>query len=365
MTCMARLAPQMAAYDVLSSTVDWRPYLMFFQQPNFVSSTVTTDRFGFRPTLDTGNALITLDEAANRTVNLLMGNSVAFGVGATSDHTALASRLVAHSGETWLNFCGRAFGSMQELLLFQAYRHKLGRVRRVVLCTGLNDLYLSYAPKLFDEIFGIFFFSEAFHRGMNEAQKSLSGKRALLASLLRPFYGADIDYGTVTLRELPRKLLSRRSPRDAEPDYQTLVSMRRGERERVIEQVSRTLKLWFALARSFEFEVIYALQPMLPWTRKIWSSEERDLVAEQDAAGGRWHRILRAVLDEEHHQWYATQLNAACSAVGIRFMDMNPALCRNDRWLFMDRVHMNDAGQDLLAQAIVREIVCSPEAVQS
>ena len=127
---VAQLAPQMADYDLLSKKVDWRPYIMFFHQTNFSSPSVTTDRFGFRPAVDASGLAVALDDAPDRTVNLLLGNSVAFGVGATSDATSLASRLSAHSGERWLNFCGRSFGATQELLLYQCYRHRLGQVRR-------------------------------------------------------------------------------------------------------------------------------------------------------------------------------------------------------------------------------------------
>jgi hypothetical protein len=363
----ARLTPQMADYDRLSARVDWRPYLMFFQQPNFVSATVTTDRYGFRPTIDPYGRALALDDVAQRSVSLLIGNSVSFGVGATADRNALSSRLANYSGECWVNFCGRAFGAMQELILFQAYRHKLGSVRRVVLCSGLNDLYLFYAPKLFDETFGIFFFSEAFHRSMNAAQATLSNKRALLAALLRPFYGDRIDYGSVRLAELPRLLLRPpAAPLDPDAvDYTALVGRRRPQRQRIIEQMARPLELWAAMARGLNFELVYALQPMLPWLGKTLSSEERELLDAQDAEGGRWHRILRAVLDDDHHAWYTAALSSLCGRLGIRFVDMNPALRQDGRWLFVDRVHMNDVGQDMLAQALVRALAPEPQRATS
>lgn len=362
-----RLTPQMADYDRLSARVDWRPYLMFFQQPSFISATVTTDRYGFRPTVDPYGRVLTLDDVVGRPINLLIGNSVSFGVGASADRAALSSRLAAHSGECWVNFCGRAFGAMQELILFEAYRHKLGPVRRVVLCSGLNDLYLFYAPKMFDEIFGIFFFSEAFHRAMNKSQQTLSRKRALLATLLTPFYRDRIDYGSVRLSDLPRVMLRPPAPpqNPDDVDYAVLMAQRRPQRERIIDQIARTLELWATMARGLNFELVYALQPMLPWLGKTLSSEERELLAAQDAAGSRWHRILREVLDADHYAWYAAALKALCGRLGVRFIDMNPALRQDERWLFVDRVHMNDVGQDILAQALVRAVVPLPQGAAS
>ena len=350
-TALARLAPQMADYDLLGK-VDWRPYLMFFQQPDFVSQSVTTDRLGFRRTLN-GGALFGIDDVGDRPVNLLLGNSVAFGVGATSDDASLASRLAAHGDGCWLNFCGRAFGAMQELILFQAYRYRLPRIRRVVLCTGLNDLYLSYAPKVFDETFGVFFFSEVFFKAMCGTQARLSRKRSVLAAMLSPFYGDRIDYGRVKLRELPRMLLQPPPGAPAEPDYLALVAERRHLRGRIIDQLERTLEIWAALARVFGFELSYALQPMLPWTGKQWTPEERELVAEADGIGGRWHRILRAVLDDDHHRWYSARLSDLCRRLKIQFIDMNEQFRDQQAWLFLDRVHLNDAGQDLAARRLI------------
>jgi hypothetical protein len=355
-----RLAPQMGDYDRLGGQIDWRPYLMYFQPPNFASPAVTTDRLGFRPTVDRTGRRVTIDDVGGETVNLVIGNSVSFGVGATSDAACLTSRIASHTGECWFDFSGRAFGAMQELVLFQSYRHKLGRVRRVVLFTGLNDLYLFYAPKMFDEVFGIFFFSEAFYAAMNRRPQALTNKRALLAALLKPFYGDGIDYATVSLAQLPRLLLRppKKDPPATEPDYGAIVGERRGQRDRIIEHLARTLEIWAMLARGFDFELTYALQPILPWTGKTLSPEERELLAAQDAAGGRWHRILRAALDRDHQDWYTAALAGLCARFGIPFVDLGLKMRDERRWLFIDRVHMNDAGQDLAARLVAQQ--CGP-----
>ncbi len=352
-----RLVPQMVDYGRLNERFEWRPYLMYFQQPNFSSASVTTDRLGFRPTIDGAGRRVTIDDVQARSVNLLVGNSVAFGVGASSDAASLASRIAAHTGECWMNFCGRGFGAMQELILFESHRHKLGRLQRVVLFTGLNDFYLYYAPKMFDEIFGIFFFSEAFYGAMNRRPQQLSARRALLAALLRPFFGERIDYATVSFAQLPRLLINQRGrnePPPTEPDYEVVVAERRGGRDRIIEHLGRTLELWSVLARGLGFELTYALQPMLPWLEKTLSAEENALLAAQDAEGGRWHRILRAALDREHYDWYVAALSRLCARQGIPFVDIGAGMREPGRWLFVDRVHMNDAGQDVSAQLVAR-----------
>ena len=349
------LSPHMADYDRLGHQVDWRPYLMFFQQPNFVSPSVTTDRFGFRRTANLQGQPISLDDLGSEAANFLVGNSVAFGVGATSDSAAISSRLTQYTEEQWFNCSGRAFGAMQESILFQAYKHKVGSVRRVVLFTGLNDFYLYYAPKIFDEVFGIFFFSDVFYRGMKSAEKSLSGKRRILAAALKPFYGDRIDYADVSLQQLPLLLFQYwKKPPATEPDLLALIEQRKPQRDRILDQLGRTLEIWAALARGLEFKLTYVLQPILPWVGKRLSQEEQALLRAQDDAGGRWHRILAATLNTEQYEWYRKGVEALCARSDIQFVDLNPALRKDDAWLFLDRVHMNDAGQDIAARELGR-----------
>jgi hypothetical protein len=351
------LTPQMADYDRLAEQVDWRPYVMFFQRPNFSSPSVTTDALGFRPSVGASGERFSPAEGPTGAANLLVGNSVAFGVGATSDAQSISSHLCTRTGAPWLNFCGRAYGAVQELLLFQSYRYRLGPVNRVVLCTGLNDLYLYYAPKVFDETFGVFFFSDAFYRGMGEAARlRTSNKRSLLSAVLRPWFGDRIDYANVPLRQLPREILcaGRSEQRSSvnDTDFEAIVAERRPGRDSIIDHLGRTLELWSHLARGMQFRLTYVLQPMLPWLSRELSVEEQQLVATHDTDSGRWHQILRAVLDREHHTWYAGRLSELCRRHDIEFIDLNDEQFPDKQWLFVDRIHMNDVGQKLTADLI-------------
>lgn len=333
----ARLVPHLADYDRLGTPIAWRPYLMFFHHRNFTSPSVNTDRHGFRPTWDAREQRVTLDDAAGRDVNLLVGNSVSFGVGATSDQAALSSRLSAHSRELWLNFSGRAFGSRQELTLFETHRYKLGNVRRVVLFSGLNDLYLYYSPKTFDETFGIFFFSELFHKSLQSPPQA--GLKTALATLVR---------------EIRARL--RRKAADPAEDFSAVVSERLDGRQQIIEHIGRVLEIWSLLARGLGFELSYMVQPILPWTGKIHSAEEKELLAEGNAIGGRWNQILEMVLDGGHHRWFTDAMAHLCRRLDIHFYDLNADFPKTDDWLFLDRVHLTDAGQDVAARAVLRHL---------
>ncbi|MBV8030306.1 MAG: hypothetical protein JO035_02235, partial [Betaproteobacteria bacterium] len=53
-----------------------------------------------------------------------------------------------------------------------------------------------------------------------------------------------------------------------------------------------------------------------------------------------------------HHR-YAADLEAICRRSGVEFVDCNlDPRFESDRWLFIDRTHMNDEGHAILASLV-------------
>lgn len=334
----SRLAPQLEDYDRLGQAVSWRPYLMFFQPPGFRSSAVNTDADGFRISHGPDGRPMALPLPEQQGANLLLGNSVAFGVGATSDAGSLASRLAAHTGEDWINGCGRAHASFQESLVLQAYRHRFGRIRTIVVCSGLNDLYLYFSPKIFDPVFGSFFYSEAF-RQLERPRRDRVG----------------------TLLDAVAAFTRRRKPaRDEAPTHiREVVAERMAGRDALLEVLGRNMATMTMIARGLGARLVYALQPMHPWLDRVGAPEEEALIAEQDASGSHWHEIVKQVLVMDVYRWYRQELQGICDRLEIPFLDLNADFndgALDSRWLFLDRVHLTDEGNDLTARLIARRI---------
>ncbi|MGE5515458.1 MAG: hypothetical protein ACM31D_06510 [Bacteroidota bacterium] len=127
---------------------------------------------------------------------------------------------------------------------------------------------------------------------------------------------------------------------------------RRKNRDVVIDHVGRILEVWAMLARGMNFQPVYALQPILGWTGKPLSPEETALLDERDALGLPWHRMLGQISDADHYQWYRDAIESRCRQLGIGFIDTNAALRHRADWLFIDRLHLTDAGQNACAEAI-------------
>ena len=91
----------MEVYDKL--TVDWTPYLMFFNKPNFRSNVVNTDSRGFR-----FSGMMGEGDNLTKPINVFSGGSTAFGVGSTSDKNTIPSLLSGKNGSVMDELRGKS-----------------------------------------------------------------------------------------------------------------------------------------------------------------------------------------------------------------------------------------------------------------
>ena len=355
-----QLTPQMAVYDDAGQS--WLPYLMFFQPPNLCSEVLNTDRYGFRVTWNKGRALRDLEVDADRQVDLLVGGSTVFGVGATGDQHTLPSILNethdANDESVWLNFGGRAFFSTQELLLFLTYHGRLPKIRRVVLFSGLNNLVIFHLVSRYARDLGTIFSADAFHRAMDRVSTSelgLPAARRVLQALLHPYFGDEVDYASVSVRELAGLLFGATTPNPT-PEA--------GGQPRdpadLLYTWERDLTNWRLLCKALDIELCYVLQPFADWIDKSLAPQEEQLFAELDRLDPDWRRVREIDLGRDRYAWYAGELRAGCAKQGVDFHDMNELLSRRqlkDRWLFVDRVHLNDDGHRLVAEVLRQEVL--------
>ena len=97
------------------------------------SDTVNTDALGLRYSHWAGKRYSPAERGSTARVNLLVGGSTAFGIGASGDDATVASHLSALTGEVWLSLAGCGLSATQELLLFLTHQHRLGKIGHVVI----------------------------------------------------------------------------------------------------------------------------------------------------------------------------------------------------------------------------------------
>jgi hypothetical protein len=322
----------MRDYDAMKDPGDRRyvPYLMYFHQADFASPAVNTDRSGFR--ISTGPDGIGASAAGHLPpgpVRILAGGSTALGVGASSDSTTLASLLWSRYAPSvpWLNFGGYCFNPTQEVLLLTLYRQLLGDIDEIVIFSGINAVMVARLPEWQQGDHGAFFFCGDYFTKMEELRAQ--------HRKMPKFFGRRSGAASVATLD------------DVRRDAPTVIGC-------AVEMTIRALDLWRRIAGP-ETRISYVLQPMARWMRYTTAPEETLLFQENDRMSelGPWEEAYRDIATTEFAQAYATALRAGCEQQGVRFFDLNPIVAEvvTERdWIFVDRVHFNDAGHHIAAR---------------
>ena len=319
------IVPQMRDYDELGMRQVWVPHLMYFHPQNVVLKSVSTDEFGFR------NATGSKPGAP---AALLVGGSSVFGIGATSDATTLPSLLNATTKYNWLNFGGRAFNSTQEAIL--AHLSNTKKIDGpIVVMSGANNLTRSLMSGSFSKMFGAFF-----HQGLFESQmrSAAVGNRALARQLIA---GLRVRFG---VGEKQRSQPVSNTSHSKAESYTAMLTV-----------FERDCAYFQMLAKHNSTSASFVLQPFAPWIQKTLTEQEKELfeLLDQEAEG--FSRVLSELA--ERKQQYTQDLQAICARTGLKFVDLNtaPELQKPD-WLFVDRVHLTDAGYSVVAKLLVRDL---------
>jgi hypothetical protein len=343
-----QLVPQLRAYGRLERVL-W-PIVTATAEAGFSSPVLTTDSRGHRVTR-VGHQTARSDDAPEDAA-FLLGGSYAFGVGASDDAGTLAAALWRRTGQPYVNLGLRAANSAQELVSALPF---VDRATSFVVCSGLNNFSTARGAPGLDPLFG------PMHHEAHMARLA-SVPITRLAGLVNDPLGHFGD------RALRRELSRRRRERWARRlrPYRRLVKRIRGRFSKpapepaprarpsapTVEIVAgaaarqlRDLRLLRRLVPT-EARVVFALQPLAPYTAKQLSPEEEELFAALDVLQpGRWPELRRLL--ETHWGDYAEAVERGCAEAGVPFVDLSRGEYRG--WCFVDRVHMTDHGHDTAA----------------
>ena len=319
------IVPQMRDYDELGMRQEWVPHLMYFHPRNVALKSVTTDEFGFRNTTGAKPGAPTA---------LLVGGSSVLGIGATSDAMTIPSLLNTATKYNWLNFGGRAFNSTQEAILVHLSNTK--KIEGpIVVMSGANNLTRSLMSGSFSKMFGAFF-----HQGLFESQmrSAAVGNRALARQLI------------AGLRERFGVGKKQQSQDASNPNHSKAASY-----DAMLTVFERDCEYFQMLAKHNSTSASFVLQPFAPWIQKSLTTQETELfkLLDQEAEG--FSRVLSELA--ERKQQYTQDVQAICARTGLKFVDLHTASeLQKPEWLFVDRVHLTDAGYSVVAKLLVRDL---------
>jgi hypothetical protein len=332
----------MTSYDELGQV--WQSFLMFFHEPNFTSKCLNTDSLGFRFNYFDNISYTVADlDHYNEKISIFAGGSCAFGVGATSDKHTIPSLLSERLQHLTLNLGGRAYSSTQELILFNQVAFKYKRIENVILMSGLNDLYLSQFRN-YGSYFGPFFYSRLFYESMN--QFSLSTKQRIIKNFLWPFYKNKLNYHKINKNNL---LPLNKNIEIGKPEKEVFQTL---DVDYAIAELKKNLYIWKKLSESCQFKLTYILQPFANWMDKPPSSQEKKLFEYLDNSDK--SKTIN-LLNKNLYLDYSKKIKILCQHLGIEFYNLNSILTNHvkmDNWIFVDRAHLTDYGNNVVADSI-------------
>lgn len=335
------LTPQLSDYLEFLDRGEMRylPYLMYFNRPNFRSAAINTDRLGFRISHGPGGPGSVGGDRLDGPVRLLVGGSVSLGYGATNDGATIASRLwLKHApSRPWFTFGAPYLNSTQELMLFMLHRHLLPPVDEIVIISGFNTLVMGQLTGV--DVGGQepFFFCNEYFEKMQEL-------RARYAEPAR----------TKRWRTGPRPPSQSVTASAGRPTTAGLIRS-------AVDVTLRNLDSWLVMATATGARVSFALQPLATWLRETPAPQEKLLFDEFDTLSeyGTWEERYGDVGSIETGTAYAKALGEACARRGIPFVDTLSrlaAVVKPSDWLFVDRGHYTDEGNDLVAQVLAESL---------
>ena len=322
LTSVYKYLPYMKVYDDVENV--WSPYLMLKQKNLVKNDVLNTDKFGFRYT-DSIKKFTILDDIEKKKDEeqiAVIGNSTAFGIGASSDKTTIPSYLTNLSNKRVYNLALRTCNSFQELILFLQVLNKFDNLKTVVIVSGVNDVlidkYVENKPLLNPPLF--------YQNKFNDMNKNLQNS----------FFKNLID--KITFKNIINK----------KPNF---------EIDKAFdwkENFSKNLKVWASVSNEFNFKIIFALQPYYKWSKNSYTTEEAKIFNEIEAKKIRTYQVLK---DFNQDEYLKTEdyFKRVCKKNNISYLDLNKVLKfhdTNNNWLFVDALHLTDLGYKIVSEEI-------------
>ena len=343
------LAPQTKFYDSMSA--DWRPFVMFHHFSNIRSQYCNTDIFGlrFNNLENTIDKISIFDEKikAGKKRAILVGNSTAFGEGASCDQKTISNHLSKMSDYHFFNFCARGFSGYQEIVNFLLLANKINNLEKVIIVSGLNDSYLPYYVKDFENIQTPIFGHNLFQKTMQNSSRGWKNQ------LLKLFFGKILKKETNW-----NKINSLNWHQELFGKEKTLKTIKKNlnPEEHLQDIIDRNFMIWSTLASGMKIKIDFMLQPVGSWCKKKLLIQEQKLFQEENNSK-KLQRIYQYV-DMAKYTLVKDILKKSAEKHNINFLDCNDIFSEkrfDKEWLFLSRFHVTDLGNKHIAETLIQK----------
>ncbi|QXI49712.1 MULTISPECIES: hypothetical protein [Pseudomonas] len=320
------------------------PHIAHIHESGYRSGTINTDAVGLRYSHCAGKRFSAAERGGATRINLLVGGSTALGIGASSDEHTVASQLSMLTGEVWLSLAGCGLNASQELLLFLTHQHRLGQLGHVVVLSGVNSL----AHEALCEVLG----------NPHDPQHA-KAYQDFLNSFSEGVQPAAAPRRPSLWRRISQALVA---PPAAEAPASWPLSPPEKRMARAADHIGRTLLQWDRLLADSHSTLTFILQPLLPWCRDSLPAGEQTMLGALERQPANFDRLLDGAFDSQLHSAFFRRIKQQADPVPC--YDMNCMLSSSPVFgadLFIDRLHLNDLGNNALAKVITAKLGLAQE----
>lgn len=311
-----------------SSQISYSPYLMYSNPRNYRSAVVNTDAFGLRFCRSDPQSQVNSSQESLGQCNILIGSSTVFGIGASADSRTIASFMEQETNVETLNLGGRSYNSIQELLFFYQFIQRQAGIshKRIISLTGFNDLALSQLSLNSPHQAPAFFMQNAFNSKLSETKGMFGHKPSCF-------------------------------------NVPTLDTQRKVTLDERIEYAARVMGTYIDLlgfyCAGIGAQYVFALQPLANWLEKEPSDIERRVFSRLEEAGS-FEKMYGDITNVRVYMSYEEQIREHCRKRDVQFLSvtqlLNQCALSAEDSLFVDRIHFNDSGNELVAKLILKNI---------
>ncbi|MFK0310962.1 hypothetical protein ACIQUF_06905 [Pseudomonas sp. NPDC090233] len=319
------------------------PHTLHVHERGYRSGTINTDALGLRYSHSAGKRFSAGERGSGQRVNLLVGGSTALGIGASCDEHTVASHLSTLTGEVWLNLAGCGLNASQELLLFLTHQHRLGEIGHVVVLSGINTVA---------------------HQALGDVLAGAQGQEQFQVQqdFLNSFNEGMPPTRPVRRKSLWQRLSQALAPRRQAPAPAWPLPPAEKRLAGAADNIGRTLLQWERMLADSHATLTFILQPLLPWCRESLPAGEQAMLAALERQPANFDRLLDGVFDSQLHTAFFRRIKNQADPVPC--YDMNSMLSSSPVFgadLFIDRLHLNDLGNNALAKVITAKLGLAQE----
>jgi hypothetical protein len=343
----------MKEYDSIETI--WKPYVMFFNKPNVKNDIYSLDKYGLRHN-NFDEESLNINEFENSIFDkslykefdqtaAIVGGSATFGTGASKDRYTISSILSNKSNIHYFNLGCSAFNGFQEIINFQIFQEKMEGIKKIIVYSGLNDIFLTYFNEINDDGYDPHYFSKIYLK--NIQGHILSKKKRIIHFFFSDFVDKNFDWKNSSYKKIFYEIFKKKNN----------VNKSVNKNDILRKILNKNLKIWANYQKSLNVEVIYVLQPFSNWCTKENSEEEDQLFSITENSKIKIYEIFKE-LDHSSYLEYKKILEDLTRKYNLKFLDANNHIDAkfNKEWLFVDRGHLNDRGNEIISEFIHSKI---------